>query len=134
MNEIFGAVWMQAEPGLPMGLPVIFTSSILGLIVFVLFVAGLWKCFAKAGQPGWHAIVPVLNWYTMLKTAGRPGWWVLLFFVPILNFVVWLMLCLDFVYAFGKPSLWGILLFFLPWVMFLVLGFGDAKFIGARPV
>ncbi|MCP4357781.1 MAG: signal peptidase I [Chloroflexi bacterium] len=106
----------------------------MGLILFILFVAGLWKSFSKAGQPGWAAIIPILNWYTMLKVAGRPGWWLLLLFVPILNIVIWLMMCLDFAYAFRKSTLYGILIFFFPWLMFLLLGFGDAKYYGPIPV
>ena len=31
----------------------------LGIIIFI--IAGMWKTFAKAGQPGWAAIVPFYN-------------------------------------------------------------------------
>ncbi|MBX3056124.1 MAG: signal peptidase I [Anaerolineae bacterium] len=103
-------------------------SSIFGLALYVVFAAGLWKTLAKAGEPGWMAIVPILNWYFMVKLSGRPGWWMLMFFVPILNLVIWLMVALDTAYAFGKTTLTGILLFFLPWVMYLVLGFSDATY------
>jgi len=103
-------------------------GSICSLAAYILVVAGLWKTFTKAGEPGWPSIIPILNWYYMVKISGRPGWWFLLFFVPILNIVVWLMVALDTVYAFGKTSLYGILLFFLPWVMYLVLGFSEAAY------
>ncbi|HTP29826.1 MAG TPA: hypothetical protein VMK12_29730 [Anaeromyxobacteraceae bacterium] len=29
--------------------------------VVVLMIAGMWKIFKKAGQPGWAAIVPIYN-------------------------------------------------------------------------
>jgi hypothetical protein len=29
------------------------------LIVIVLAIAGMWKVFTKAGQPGWGCIVPI---------------------------------------------------------------------------
>jgi hypothetical protein len=109
-------------------------SSICGLIGYVVFVAGLWKTFTKAGMPGWTAVIPILNLYYIVKMSGHPGWWVLLFFVPILNIVIWLMVSLDVAYAFGKNTLYGVLLFFLPWVMYLLLGFGDAKYNGPHPV
>jgi len=109
-------------------------SSICGLIGYLLFAAGLWKTFVKAGQPGWPALIPILNLYYIVKISGHPGWWVLLFFVPILNIVIWLMVSLDVAYAFGKNTLYGILLFFLPWVMYLLLGFGEAHYTGPHPV
>lgn len=103
-------------------------SSICGLAGYILVAAGLWKTLSKAGEPGWPAIIPILNWYFMVKISGRPGWWLLLFFIPILNIVIWLLVALDTAYAFGKTTLYGILLFFLPWVMYLVLGFSDAAY------
>ena len=43
-------------------------------LAFVIFViAGMWKTFVKAGEPGWAAIVPIYNAIVMLKIAGRPG-------------------------------------------------------------
>ncbi|MEJ5253840.1 MAG: hypothetical protein WHS89_00675 [Acidimicrobiales bacterium] len=34
---------------------------IIYLAVIVLWLAGMWKTFAKAGQPGWAAIIPIYN-------------------------------------------------------------------------
>ena len=70
-------------------------SSLFGLVLYIVFAAGLWKTLAKAGEPGWTAVVPVLNWYFIVKLSGRPGWWMLLFFVPIVNIVIWLMVALN---------------------------------------
>ena len=39
----------------------------------ILMVAALWKVFTKAGEPGWAAIVPILNTYFLCKITGRPG-------------------------------------------------------------
>jgi len=39
----------------------------------VLMIAALWKIFSKAGQPGWAAIIPIVNTYFVCKVAGRPG-------------------------------------------------------------
>jgi len=44
----------------------------LGLIILI--VAGIWKVFVKAGQPGWAAIIPIYNIYILLKIACKPGW------------------------------------------------------------
>ena len=37
--------------------------GILYLIVVVIVIAGIWKTFEKAGQPGWASIVPFYNYY-----------------------------------------------------------------------
>jgi len=103
-------------------------SYLFGLVLYIVFAAGLWKTLAKAGEPGWTAVIPILNWFFMVKISGRPGWWMILFLVPILNIVIWLMVALDTAYAFGKTTLTGILLFFLPWIMYPVLGFSDASY------
>ena len=48
------------------------------VIFIVLVIAGLWKTFVKAGEPGWGAIIPFYNIYLIIKVAGRPGWWLIL--------------------------------------------------------
>ena len=50
-----------------------------GLAILVFYVACVWIIFAKAGRPGWAAIIPIYNYYIALKIAGKPGWWLLLF-------------------------------------------------------
>ena len=47
-------------------------------IVFTITVAGMWKAFVKAGQPGWAAIVPFYSLYVLCVVAGCPAlFWVL---------------------------------------------------------
>ena len=75
---------------------------VLYLAVIVLAIAGLWKTFVKAGKPGWGAIVPVYNVILMLEIAGRPLWWVLLFFIPCVSIVVAFLVCIDIAKKFGK--------------------------------
>ena len=62
------------------------------LIVAVVCIIAQWKVFTKAGHPGWAAIIPIYNIYIMTKIAGKPGWWVLMFFLPFVNFIfaIWL--------------------------------------------
>jgi Family of unknown function (DUF5684) len=96
----------------------------------ILMIAALWKVFTKAGQPGWAAIVPILNTYFLCKIAGRPGWWVILMFIPFLNLIIWIILCIDVAKSFGKGAGFGIGLLLLPFVFFLILGFGSAQYQG----
>ena len=97
----------------------------LALLLF-LAVAG-WKVFEKAGVPGWTAIIPIVNYFFFAKAAGKPMWWGILCFVPIVNIIVWFILCIDLAKRFGKGTGFGIGLALLPIVFFPILAFGDAE-------
>ncbi len=77
------------------------TYVILALFGF-LCLAGLWLLFKKAGRPGWEAVIPVYSVYVMLKISGRPAWWLLWFFVPVINAIAAIVIYTDFVKSFGK--------------------------------
>jgi hypothetical protein len=40
-------------------------------------------------------IIPLYNLDLLLKIAGRPGWWLILFLVPIVNFVIIVIVWLN---------------------------------------
>lgn len=108
--------------------------GIFWLVFAVLIVVAFWKVFTKAGKPGWASIVPIYNTYILLKIAGRPGWWLLLLFIPFVNIVVYLVVSIDVAKAFGKSSLFGVVgLFFFSVVGYLMLGFGKASYQGGAP-
>ncbi len=104
--------------------------SVVYLAIAVLVIAGFWKTFSKAGEPGWAAIIPIFNTYIMLKIAGRPWWWLILLIIPIVSFVVWIVASVDIAKSFGKGTGFGIGLALLPFIFFPVLGFGDAQYQG----
>ncbi len=100
------------------------------LLVTVLVVAGFWKTFEKAGQPGWAAIVPFYNLWVLCQVAGRPGWWFILFFIPIVGLVISIMVSLDMAKAFGKGVGFAIGLILLGPIFYCILGFGSAQYQG----
>src|SRR5688500_4942743 len=83
------------------------------LAFMVLMIAAMWKIFVKAGEPGWAAIIPIYNLYIILKIAGKPGWWLLLFIIPVVNFVVAIIVYIAFAQAFGKGVGFALGLLFL---------------------
>ncbi len=106
-------------------------SLVCYLAILILVIAGFWKTFEKAGQPGWAAIIPIYNIYIILKIIGRPWWWLLLLLIPFVNFIVWIVIALDMGKSFGKDSLYSILLLWLLTPLgYLMLGFGDAQYEG----
>lgn len=100
--------------------------------IMVAVIAGMWKAFAKAGQPGWAVLVPIYNIYVMTQIAKKPGWWVLLFFVPLVNYVIIFILMIAIAKNYGKETGFGIGLALLGIVFWPILGFGDAQYIGAE--
>jgi len=98
--------------------------------IIVLYIAGMWKVFEKAGQQGWLAIIPILNLYILIKIAGREGWWIILFLIPCVNIVVALLVYIDVAKQFGKSAGYGVGLWLLGFVFFPLLGFGDDQFQG----
>jgi hypothetical protein len=101
--------------------PLVFFTTVL------LFVAGMWKTFSKAGKPGWACLVPIYNIVVMMQIAGRPAWWTLLMFIPIVGIVVSFIVMIDIAKAFGKGVGFGLGLAFLGLIFFPILGFGSAE-------
>jgi len=110
------------------------TASPVGLIVWLLvtllLIASMWKIFSKAGQPGWASIIPIYNLYVLCKVVGRPAWWILLMLIPIVNFIIAIVLCIDLAKSFGKGTGFGVGLLFLGVIFLPVLGFGSAQYQG----
>jgi len=67
---------------------------------------GLYLLYIKAGRQGWEAIVPVYRQYVMAQLVGRPTWWIVWLFVPIVNVFIFYDFYLNFVKAFGKRRFW----------------------------
>lgn len=109
-----------------------FTSMqiVLLLLIVVALIAAIWKTFEKAGQPGWAAIVPIYNLYIMVKMVGKPGYWVVLMLIPIVNyiFLIWTYNLIS--KSFGKGVGFTLGLIFLSPIFWMILGFGSAQYQG----
>jgi hypothetical protein len=104
------------------------------LAVVVFEIAAIWKVFTKANQPGWGAIIPFYNIYLMCKIAGRPGWWLVLYIIPIVNIVISAIVSIDLARSFRKGTGFGIGVWLLGFIFFPILGFGDATYAGPAAV
>lgn len=134
-STLFPSLLAQAESEAPSqggGIaPLI--GGIIGLAVMVLLIAGIWKLFVKAGQPGWASIVPIYNFVVMLKIAGKPTWWIILLFIPFANFIAIILIMIALAKSFGKGTGYGIGCALLGIIFLPLLGFSDAKYIGPQP-
>ena len=96
----------------------------------IVIIASLWKVFVKAGQPGWACIVPIYNIIVMLKIAGKPVWWIVLFLIPIVSLIASILVAIGIAEKFGKSAGFGLGLAFLGFIFYPILGFGDAQYQG----
>jgi hypothetical protein len=94
----------------------------------VLMIASLWKVFDKAGQKGWTAIIPILNTLVLLKVVHKELWWIILFIIPCVSIVAWVIVAFSLARAFDKGSGFGLGLVILPFIFFPILGFGSAQY------
>lgn len=119
MDSYFNIIWS-----------VIF--SIPSLIITILVIVGYWRMFEKAGYEGWKALIPFYNTYIMYEMAfGKgKGWMFLLLLIPCVNAVISIIMQFRMAAAFGKGAGYGLGLVFLPAIFVLILGFGDARYIG----
>ena len=99
--------------------------------ILVLIVAGTWQVFTKGGEAGWKAIIPIWNVIVLLRISGRPVWWIILLFIPLVSIVIWLIVMLDLARNFGKGSGFGVGLWLLSFIFIPILGFGSATYQGA---
>ena len=90
----------------------------------------MWKIFAKAGKPGWAALIPFYNTLVTLEFLGRPWWWLLLMFVPLANVVIEIIIIFDYAKSFGKSTGFGFGLLFLSIIFIPILAFGSSRYVG----
>jgi hypothetical protein len=129
----FLALLMQADSDttVPTVSPVMTTGvTVVALLIAVVMIAAMWKIFEKAGEPGWAAIVPIYNMIVLLKIAGKPLWWIILLFIPFVNFIIIILVYFALAKNFGKGAGFALGMLFLPFIFFPLLAWGDARYLG----
>jgi hypothetical protein len=126
------AVLMAARPALAEEnnrVPAVFMGAF--LLIFCIFMLVMYVYHALALQTiaaktntenAWFAWIPILNLILMLNIAKKPIWWILLFLIPIVNVVIYVLLWMGAAEARGKPNWWGILTI-VPLVQLIVPGY-----------
>ena len=101
---------------------------ILYLLVMAIYIVATWKIYAKAGEPGWAALIPSYNLYVLFKITWGKGskFWLLL--IPIYNIILMIQTYVKLAGVFGKSSGFAAGLIFLAPVFMLILAFGDCRY------
>ncbi len=110
------------------------------IAIAVVVTVGMWKAFAKAGQPGWAVLVPIYNIIVLLRVAGLPWYWVFTPFVAIIPILGWIAYIVSIVWVhhristrFGQGVGFTIGLTLLSPIFWLILGFGSSKYVAEQP-
>nr|WP_294938141.1 signal peptidase I [uncultured Flavobacterium sp.] len=74
------------------------------LIIQVVHFLGTWKLYEKAGRKAWEAAIPVYNSIVLMKIIDRSPWWTLLLFIPIVNLIMFPVIWVETLRAFGKNT------------------------------
>jgi signal peptidase I len=74
------------------------------LLVQIVHFLGTWKLYQAAGRKSWEAAIPVYNAIVLMKIIGRPTWWTLLLFIPIINLIMFPVIWIETLRSFGKKS------------------------------
>jgi len=99
-----------------------FGLLMIGLILVISLAFYIFFCFCckriceKCGhQPGVLIWIPIVNLIPMLQVAGMATWMLILFFIPLVNIVVGIMMWAKVCSARGK-SPWLVLMMFVPFL------------------
>jgi hypothetical protein len=110
------------------------------VVVGIISLIGMWKVFAKAGQPGWAVLIPVYNIIVLLRVAGLPWYWVftpLILIIPFLGaiaYLAWIVWVHHRISTrFGQGVGFTIGLTLLGPIFWLILGFGSAQYVAEQP-
>jgi hypothetical protein len=119
--------------------------NLIPMAVVVAMLAGMWKVFAKAGKPGWTAIIPFYNDSVLIDICGLPviykyylwagialGW---CGGIPLLaSMVVRYFALRVLLQSYGQPSepINVIVALVLPFYAYPKLGFGTATYLGVQ--
>ncbi|HEY0091559.1 MAG TPA: signal peptidase I [Flavobacterium sp.] len=74
------------------------------LVVQVIHFIGTWRLYEAAGRKRWEAAIPIYNAIVLMKMIGRPTWWTILLFVPVVNLIMFPVVWVETLRSFGKNT------------------------------
>lgn len=103
-------------------------GGVVSTVCAVLSIIGMWLLFKKAHKAGWRSLVPILNIYTLVQIGDTTGLKALLFLIPAVNVIYYVLFCFRLARSFGKGLLFGVGLMVFPPFFMLILGLGSARY------
>jgi hypothetical protein len=119
----------EIDSGAGAGFVFVMVLIVFAIYAFLAYCMG--KVFEKAGKPLWTGFVPIYNYLIWIEIVGRPQWWIILYFIPFVNFIIQIVLAIDLAKSFGKDTLFGVAIAFLSPIMLPVMAFSnDVQYTG----
>lgn len=82
-------------------------TSILGaLVLYWVLHISLWGLFERAGRPGWHSIIPILQDTTLMDITGRKKTNAIWGLIPYVNFLFNLTWLSELLNSFERRGFW----------------------------
>ncbi|MBR5388963.1 signal peptidase I [Candidatus Saccharibacteria bacterium] len=123
--------------------------SVVAIAIYILFIVAWWKIFTKAGEKGWKSLIPIYNVYILCRIIDINFWIYVLAIpfglgllaglVPALSIVAALYSLFLVIFiaiklgdAFGKSTGFKVGLVLLSGIFYLILAFGDSKYVGKK--
>lgn len=90
-----------------------------------------WKTFEKAGVAGWKSLIPIYNLFVATKIVFGKAWYGILFFVPIVGFIFYLMYSIKKAEVYSQSAALGVLGIFFPIALSAIIAFtSSAIYVG----
>lgn len=84
--------------------------------------------YKKACGSGWKYLIPIYNYYTLLKMTNLPTWYLIIYFIPFANVYVVIKTNIELAKGFNKGLGYGMLLSFIPMAVAPVLAFTNIEY------
>jgi hypothetical protein len=85
-------------------------SLVIGIVTYILLALPLYAIAQKTNtENAWFAFVPILNLVLLLNVAGKDLWWIILFIIPCVGWVIYIVCWMAVAERVNKPSWMGIL-------------------------
>jgi len=102
---------------------IIFFAGIFGIISYIYISFCMMKIADKLGiSNSWLAWIPILQVWIIVRSAGKPGWWIILLLIPLVNIVISFIILFATPANLGKSPLLGLLIFIPLLGMYLYYG------------
>jgi hypothetical protein len=112
--------------GAGIGLALLLGIFVIALAIYVFFCFCYKRICEKCGvQPGVLVWIPIVQLVPLLKAARMEIWMILLFLIPLVNFIIWIMMWVKICATRGKSGLLVIGIVLLPIVFIPYLAFAD---------
>jgi hypothetical protein len=83
---------------------------IIAIATYILMALPLFVLGQKTNQDNaWFAFVPILNLVLLIQIAGKELWWIILFLIPCVNWIVYIICWMAVCDRVNKPNWMGIL-------------------------